>query len=354
MPKLTRTNGTLALFDETPIRFLDERGRNGFVLRHRAVDILGKPSQDEFLRAYLYAKESDENAPYWLGELARVAETRKEWAQLLDRVVEETGISRQRAINLASVVKRVDRSARSIAPSPSHAEEVAALPPEEQIEFLTRANEEEWSQRELREQIRASKRRKVLTGRAVLEGQHRVLFADPPWLYDDSGPTADGSLGKAARHYQGMPMKEIIEMPVKAHTTEDAILFLCVTEPMVYQNPGPREVIEAWGFEHRTGFVWDKVLGNPGHYGLHIRHEHVFVCVRGRHMMPDIPTPQQDSVWTIRRSDEHSEKPVDFLRWIQKHWTVGPYLYLFASEPHEGWTCFGDDFRLHEEATASS
>ena len=31
---------------------------------------------------------------------------------------------------------------------------------------------------------------------------------DPPWLYGDRGATADGSLGKAERHFRGMPIAD--------------------------------------------------------------------------------------------------------------------------------------------------
>jgi hypothetical protein len=66
--------------------------------------------------------------------------------------------------------------------------------------------------------------------------------------------------------------------------------------------------------------------------------------------MPDAPTPHDDSIFRSRATGVHSEKPNgDVLRWIQKHWTTGPYLYLFASERVDGltdWEYFGNDLRL--------
>jgi N6-adenosine-specific RNA methylase IME4 len=143
-----------------------------------------------------------------------------------------------------------------------------------------------------------------------------------------------------------MSIEAISAVPVPAHTMPNAVLFLWVPAPLLMDQPGPREVIEAWGFQAKTGRVWDKVHGMPSHYAQQITHEHLLICTRGDGM-PDAPTPHDDSIFRSRATGVHSEKPNgDVLRWIQKHWTIGPRLYLFASEPHPGWECFGNDARL--------
>jgi N6-adenosine-specific RNA methylase IME4 len=80
-------------------------------------------------------------------------------------------------------------------------------------------------------------------------------------------------------------------------------------------------VIEAWGFEYKTGAVWDKVLHNFGHY-VSIRH--LLIATRGS-CTPDRPTPMIDSVQTIRRGDVHSAKPEEFRQMIERLYD-GPYL----------------------------
>jgi N6-adenosine-specific RNA methylase IME4 len=140
-----------------------------------------------------------------------------------------------------------------------------------------------------------------------------------------------------------MTIAEICKVPVEAHSRPDAVLFLWVTAPLLLQQPGPREVIEAWGFTPKTGIVWDKVLGNFGHY-VHACHEHLIIATRGS-CLPDRPTPQPDSVQTIRRGDVHSQKPEEFRKLIEQLYD-GPYLELFGSERVEGWSVFGNDARL--------
>jgi len=224
---------------------------------------------------------------------------------------------------------------------------VQKLTPAEQDEWLERAATEGWSRSELRKMIRAAARTRIIEGQAALEGQFRVVYADPPWKYGDSGATADGSLAKAERHYEGMTIEELCRLPIRSHTLPDSVLFMWVTAPMLYDNPGPREVIEAWGFTHKSGLVWDKVLHNFGHYvGVH--HEHLLICTRGS-CLPDQPLPLEDSVVTIRRGAVHSEKPDYFRELIQKHWTRGPFLELFARKRVDGWAAFGNDARLWAE-----
>ncbi|MBE3073037.1 MAG: hypothetical protein IMZ67_08685, partial [Acidobacteria bacterium] len=70
---------------------------------------------------------------------------------------------------------------------------------------------------------------------------------------------------------------------------------------------------------------------------------------------PDAPTPMPDSVQVIRRSDVHSEKPDEFRELIEKLYTTGPRLELFARERVEGWDCFGNDAALwHEDAARTA
>jgi N6-adenosine-specific RNA methylase IME4 len=130
---------------------------------------------------------------------------------------------------------------------------------------------------------------------------------------------------------------------VEAHTTKDAVLFLWVTAPLLLQNPGPRDVIEAWGFTYKTGAVWDKVVGMYGHY-FHIQHEHLLVCTRGS-CTPDVPTPSPKSVFTERRTT-HSKKPAGIRRVIERMYNRGPYVELFGREAVEGWDVLGNDARL--------
>lgn len=333
-------SGTDNLFDERPIEL------GGFRLHATGADLVDrkvKPTIQGWQMAFSYACSSEQSAPLWVGDLLNYAETRADWREKLSQAVSVTGLSEKTLRNRAAVAKRVGTAAREVAPSVSHLEEVAKLDEDAQVEWLEAAKVEGWNHRELRVNIAASKRRKVISGQAVLEGQYRVIYADPPWSYRDSTPRPKGSHARASEHYASMTIEELCKLPVAAHALPNSVLFLWVTAPMLLENPGPRDVIEAWGFTPKAGFVWDKVNGMPGAYNR-VNHEHLILATRGTGT-PDRPTPQPDSVFVEKRGDIHSGKPASVRHMIEKLYD-GPYLELFGRERVSGWTVFGNDARL--------
>lgn len=328
------------LFDLKPIEL------HSFKLSARSAVPVGRPNLKQFTAILQFAVATEESSPYWVGDLLNYSDTREDWKDKIDQVIAIVGIARQTAINRSYIAKHVDEEMRAIAPSLSHAADVAPLPPAQQRKLLTQAREEGLTRSELRRAIRISKRAAVIEGQTIPNGKYRVIYADPPWQYGDSGVINGLAYGKAEGHYPTMAIEDICKLPVQAHTTRDAVLFLWVTAPLLLQNPGPREVIEAWGFTYKTNLVWHKVLHNFGHY-TSVRHEHLIIATRGS-CTPDITTDLPDSVQTIRRGPVHSEKPEEFRRIIRKLYRHGPYLELFArtNVPDEGWTAWGNDAKL--------
>lgn len=173
---------------------------------------------------------------------------------------------------------------------------------------------------------------------ALPTGKFRVLYADPPWKYGDTlSGTLDESYGGAEKHYPAMTITELCALPVKELTEENAVLFLWVTSPLLFECA---PIIKAWGFDYRTSFVWDKVLHNMGHYNS-VRHEFLLVCVRGS-CTPEV-NKLFDSVQTIERSARHSEKPEAFRKIIETLYPCGNKIELFARRISEGWETYGNE-----------
>lgn len=317
-----------------------------FTFTPTGVDITGKPDLPEYEGAWDFATRAHQYSGFWLADLLRYGESRKDWAERLQQVHDHTGLSTKTLMNVRAV-GAIDKSRRREGHGVEfhHHVEVAGLEPHEQVQFLEKVQVEGWNRRELRQHIRASKRVRVIEGQAILAGMYRVIYADPPWKYSDSGPTEDGSLAKAVGNHPPMTMADIMKLPVAAHSLPDSILFMWTTASHLFQNPGPRDVMEAWGFKYKTNIVWNKVLGMPGHYGFQVCHEHLIIATRGS-CLPMVPTPHEDSIQVIRREGEHSSKPEEIRRIIEKHWTHGPYLELFGRQKAEGWDVFGNDARL--------
>ena len=165
-------------------------------------------------------------------------------------------------------------------------------------------------------------------------GKYRVIYADPPWSYGNSGLQ---EYGHASHHFPCMTIEALCALPVRALSENNAVLFLWVTSPLLAECFA---VIEAWGFTYKTSFVWDKVKHNFGHYNS-VRHEMLLVCTRGS-CTPDVKT-LHDSVQTIERSPKHSEKPEEFRAIIDELYPNGSRIELFARASHQGWTRWGNE-----------
>lgn len=173
-------------------------------------------------------------------------------------------------------------------------------------------------------------------------GKYRVLYADPPWRYGDTRDGLEGTTGATA-HYPTMSISELCDLPVLEWIEDNAVLFLWVTSPMLFECA---PVIKAWGFQYKTSFVWDKIRHNLGHYNS-VRHEFLLICTRGS-CLPDVPK-LFDSVTTIERK-KHSEKPEEFREMIDHLYPHGRRLEMFARAKAANWETYGNDALLRETA----
>lgn len=321
-----------------------------FIFTRTGVVFQGEPTFEEMQAAHAYVDFNLAGAPFWKGDLLAYGEARADFKERLSQLAELTGTAEKTLLNIKSVAEQVPPSRRRADVSFGVHAAVAPLSPREQTTILELAATEGLGVREVRTLIRTKRRASVIEGQAELKGMYRVIYADPPWSYEDRGQVTPGSAYKRAEaEYPCMTIQEICDLPVRSHVLPNAVLLMWVTAPMILQNPGPREVIEAWGFEYKQKWVWNKVFGNFGHYG-HGTHEDLVICTRGDGL-PDVDANWLDNVQTIRRSGTHSEKPELFRQHIEKLWTRGPYLELFGRKKTKGWDVFGNDARLWSGAS---
>jgi N6-adenosine-specific RNA methylase IME4 len=252
-----------------------------------------------------------------------------------------TGKSRfQTYMNYARVSRAIDSSRRREDLPWSHHEAVAVLDAEDQEQLLGEAARGDWSVSKLRQCVRQRRRQAVLDPGRLPPGKFRVIYADPPWRYDDDHVinASQDNYGRADRHYPTMTIEELCALPVNDLGLADSVLFLWVPSPKLFDA---KAVIDAWGFCYKTGMVWDKVKHNYGSY-VSMRHEHLLICTRGN-CTPDEPTPMFDSVVVEERSATHSQKPDCFRRMIDRLYPIGPRLELFArGDAAGGWTGWGN------------
>ena len=172
-------------------------------------------------------------------------------------------------------------------------------------------------------------------------GKYRVIYADPPWKYNDAMAISRTGLGEsygpAEAHYPPMTISELCALPVKELAEDNAVLFLWTTSPLLEDT---FQIIKAWGFKYKSSFVWDKVKHNMGHYNS-VRHEFLLVCTRGS-CTPDVKR-LFDSVQSVERTEKHSEKPREFRDIIDTIYPNGTRIELFSRQSAEGWDAWGNE-----------
>lgn len=239
-------------------------------------------------------------------------------------------VIREGAPELVSAVERGEVAV-------STAATVAALPAEEQAELVARGEREILAKaKEIRARQtlqRRVERQEKLQSQEWPANKYRVIYADPPWEYDQ----VIEQYGPAERHYPTMPTEQICALSVQELALPDSVLFIWTTSPKIEDA---LQVVHSWGFTYKAMFVWDKVKHNYGHYNS-VRHELLFICTRGS-CLPDVPE-LVDSVVTLERSDKHSEKPEYFRELIDKLYPHGPRIELFARKAADGWEAWGNE-----------
>lgn len=171
--------------------------------------------------------------------------------------------------------------------------------------------------------------------------RYRTIVADPPWFYERAGGL--GGKRAAADNYPVMSNADIAALPIADMASEDAHLYLWVTNPRLFQEAGdalgPRDIMAAWGFRYATMLTWHK-LGAPG-MGWYFRGdtEHVLFGIRGQ--LPIPPEIRVSNHFAASRR-EHSVKPDRFYEIVERV-SPGPYLELFARRRRYGWDVWGDE-----------
>lgn len=164
------------------------------------------------------------------------------------------------------------------------------------------------------------------------EGVFDVIYADPPWRYDNTG--VDGA---AQKHYQTMSIEQLCTLEIPA--ADNSVLFLWVTNPFLRDA---FTVIDAWGFEYKTNIVWVKEnLKKPG-AGFYVRgrHELLFICTKGA-FVPDMKGKEPIGSILFADVEEHSRKPSLVYGLIESIYPNCKYLELFARNKREGWESWG-------------
>jgi len=164
----------------------------------------------------------------------------------------------------------------------------------------------------------------------LTDGPWSVIYADPPWRYEDAEPTR-----AIENHYPTMTHEEICNLTIPA--ADDSVLFMWATSPKLTEALA---VMDAWGFTYRTSMVWVKDRIGMGYYARQ-RHEFLLIGKRGNLPVPE-PTDRPDSVIEAPLG-RHSEKPGEVADLLAKMYPHLPKVELFCRQPRIGWDAWGNE-----------
>jgi len=175
---------------------------------------------------------------------------------------------------------------------------------------------------------------------AELSPPYSTIVADPPWHYEQGGPTTGwGPLRPPP--YSMMPLDEIMALPVRDLADDDAHLWLWTTNRYLRAS---FDVATAWGFRHSQTLTWCKTPRGIGPGGAFSNTtEFVLFCRRGSQR----PLDRIDTTWFEWDRRAHSVKPDAFGDLVERV-SPGPYVELFARAPRLGWDSWGHGYEIGE------
>lgn len=277
-------------------------------------------------------KQGDNRFTVGRGEIISPLKSTPELAKEIGLTERSAQNRMQVARNIVPEVKDTIRNTE-IANSTTQLLELARLAPEEQVEVAKKVADGAFSIAESLKKIAKDKREEMHSekrSRALPEGKFSVIYADPPWQYDNSGLNTS-----AENQYPTMPIEQICELPINKLTEETSVLFLWATNPLL---PEALRVIDAWGFSYKTNLVWIKGTGAGIGWFEKSAHEILIIAVKKNTPHPALrPVSYFEEFRTV-----HSRKPERAYEIIESMYP-GNKIELFSRNNREGWEAWGNE-----------
>jgi site-specific DNA-methyltransferase (adenine-specific) len=177
--------------------------------------------------------------------------------------------------------------------------------------------------------------------------KYRVIYLDPPWLYNDA--RTHRSTGMALSAYPCLSVEELCKLPIGDLADKDCMLCCWATGP---KTPEAIRCIESWGFTYLTKlFTWVKLRPNwtgptilpsdiysgLGHY-TNSNTEYVLLGRRGKSWRERRDV--KEVIFAPRGS--HSAKPPEVRTRIEDLFGNVPRIEVFSREVVSGWDCLGN------------
>lgn len=315
----------------------------GVIASHTGLDIKRQLSFEEWERLGKVLDSYQKSIMWWIGDWLQYGE--KTYGETYAQAIDATGYDYQTTADAKWVAGKIELSRRRESLGWAYHREVAALEPEEQTRWLDEAESHEWTRNELRQSIKLSRLVRPaesitceisdLTDLADSGKKFGTIYADPPWEYDNRATRSNvAGIYKFTDGKNTMTPEQVAALPVSSIAADQAHLHLWTTNAFLFDC---KQIIEAWGFEYKSAFVWIKPQMGIGNY-WRVSHEFMLLGVRGGLTFADHGLMS----WLLSERGEHSAKP-DKVRWLIEKASPAPRIELFARRISTGWACWGNE-----------
>lgn len=176
--------------------------------------------------------------------------------------------------------------------------------------------------------------------------KYDVVLLDPPWFYYGQ----QDKMGAAAKFYPLMSDDELREMPISSLLNDRAVVFVWATAPRL---DFAIDVIRSWGLHYRgVAFIWVKTkkdritpIGAQGVRPSIVKPTVEFVLIASN-VAKGRPLPVADesvSNVVLAPRTEHSRKPDEVHRRIERLYPDASKLEMFARRKVDGWDVWGNE-----------
>lgn len=168
---------------------------------------------------------------------------------------------------------------------------------------------------------------------------YSIIYADPPWSYNDKMSGHSFSLD---HEYETQSKDWISSLSVGSIAADNSVLFLWAVSPLL---PEALQVMKLWGFKYKTlAFCWSKhtkngkKVKNLGRWTM----GNVELCLLGVRGKPKRAVKNIYQLVEAERT-KHSKKPDEVRERIVKLMGDLPRIELFARQKTEGWDVWGNE-----------
>lgn len=265
---------------------------------------------------------------WWIGDWLRYGE--RQWGEKYDEAIARTGLDYDTLTNYSWVSGSVQSSLRREQLSWSHHQVVSALDADDQDKWLSDADTNGWTVRELKQRIRS---RQEPDPPALPEGVYSTIVVDPPWYVEKIARDVRPKQGPAL-DYPTLNVEQIAALPVGDLAADDAHLYLWTTHRYL---PDALEIAAGWGFTYQCLMTWVKNVGMTPFSWMYDT-EHVVFARRGSLNLDQLGLRLSFQAAVTR----HSAKPDVFYDRVVTA-SPSPRIELFARQPRDGFTVWGNE-----------